>query len=69
MTQSEWLAEIGAAADDLGYGIESLEPGRVVLVARKGNHTLIVESHFLSGKLLRDTVLPFVKAVPVEVHA
>jgi hypothetical protein len=55
---SEWLADIGAAADELGYGILQLEPHRIELVARQSDGLTIIESRALSGKLLRERLVP-----------
>lgn len=53
-----WVAEIGKAAEDLGYGIRLLEPGRVVLVARQSDAEITVETRVLSGAFLRDCLVP-----------
>lgn len=49
--QSDWIADIASAADDLGLGIERLTPGEVVLSDR--DVTVTVSSVLLSGSLLR----------------
>jgi hypothetical protein len=49
----EWMADIGAAAEELGYGITGLRPGDIELVAQQDDVTIRIESVFLSGDLLR----------------
>jgi hypothetical protein len=48
---AEWLHDIGAAADELGYGIELIEPSHIRLSDR--GYTLDIDTHFLSGDTLR----------------
>lgn len=55
--QSEWLADIALAADDLGYSIRTIEPGAIVLF---GANDVVIEitSVYLSGALLRSLLAP-----------
>lgn len=53
MTPSEWLADIGKAAEELGYGITELTPFRISLVERQGDAEITIESRMLSGDFLR----------------
>jgi hypothetical protein len=53
MSPAEWLADLGLAAEELGYGITELRPSRVELVAKQSDVTITVESVFLSGDWLR----------------
>ena len=56
MSATEWLTEIGKAADDLGYGIVSLELGRIALV-RNGHASIVIETALLTGSLLRELLV------------
>lgn len=60
MNASEWLADIGAAADELGYGIVRVEFGRIELIAKQDDIRVEIVSRFLSGAFLRErlTVIP-----------
>lgn len=53
MSTKEWLADIGAAAEELGYGVVSVGYDSIELVAAQENVTVRVESRFLSGDFLR----------------
>ena len=51
------MVDIADAAADLGLGIRKLEPNRIEVY--QGNDvTITVESHFLSGKMLRSLLRP-----------
>lgn len=54
-TQETWLAEIGRAAEELGYGIRALEPDRIELMPFRENHdmTVVLRGRFLSGDVMR----------------
>lgn len=54
MNAVEWMTDIAQAADDLGYGIKALEPHRIILIARQDFVEVVIESHSLSGELLRE---------------
>lgn len=55
--QSEWLADLADAADDLGAGIRVITPKSIELFW--GNDvTITVETHFLSGRMLRSILKP-----------
>ena len=60
MTPTDWLTDLGKAADELGYGITSIEPSRITLIQQQGDAEITVESHFLSGDFLRSHL----KAIP-----
>ena len=55
---SEWMADIGKAADELGYGVTRLEPRAVDLVHIDSGMEITIESVFLSGDWLRQTLVP-----------
>lgn len=57
MALPEWLADIGKAADDLGYGILNISPDSITLVGRQDEVTIVLESHFLNGDLLRSRLV------------
>lgn len=66
---TEWYADIAAAADELGYIVESIDyrsPGRVVLSPPKhpDSERVIVEGIFTSGASLRRLLRPIVVAPP-----
>ena len=54
-----WLADIGLASEELGYGIVKLEPGRITLEPLRGNRMATVEivTVFLSGEVLREVLV------------
>lgn len=56
---SSWrhLAEIGHAAEDLGYEVESVTRDRVVLVARQDRVRVTVDVPGVSGDDLRGLLL------------
>jgi hypothetical protein len=58
MTSKEWLADLGGAADELGYGILRIEKGRVILVGQQDEVEITVESVLISGALLRKRLAP-----------
>jgi hypothetical protein len=63
MNQSDWLREIGEAADELGYGITDLTPNSIQMVRLGQSEVKVeIESIFLSGNLLRNVLRP----VPLE---
>jgi hypothetical protein len=66
---SDWYADIAAAAEELGYIVESVDyraPGRVVLSPPKhpDSERVIVEGIFTSGTSLRRLLRPIAEKVP-----
>lgn len=57
MIPKEWLVDIADAAADLGLGIRSIEPGKIV-VYQGNDATITIESVFLSGRMLRSVLRP-----------
>ena len=57
MTPKEWLVDIADAAADLGLSIRSLSETKVELYG-SADATVTIESHFLSGRLLRSVLRP-----------
>ncbi len=56
-TQAEWLSDLADTAADLGLRIRAVNETSVVLI--QGNDvTITVESHFLSGRMLRSVLRP-----------
>jgi hypothetical protein len=53
VSAKEWLTDLGAAAEELGYGIARIEPDTIELVARQQDVHIRIESRLLSGDLLR----------------
>lgn len=60
MSLSQDLADIGMAAEELGYGIESLTVDKIVLIARQDYARVTMELPVLTGDLLR----VYLKAIP-----
>jgi hypothetical protein len=58
--QTKWMTDIGRAADELGYGIEKLEPRYIRLTPIRSDDrvTVEIESVFLSGDSLRRWLKP-----------
>lgn len=65
MTPKEWLVDIADAAMDLGMGITTIEPNRVVLYSGSDT-TITIETHFLSGRMLRSILKPRPDPAQVE---
>jgi hypothetical protein len=65
--QTEWMTAISDIADELGYGIVSLGPSKVVLAAFRGKKgvDITIESVFLNGALLRELLVP-IPSVPTR---
>jgi hypothetical protein len=63
VASKEWLAEIGSAADDLGYGIVSISLQSVVLTPLRGKYpeSIRIDSVMLGGKQLRMFLRPLPK--------
>lgn len=62
--QSEWLKDLAEAANELGYLVDQVYGRNIRLVRRSGGTVDIqIESTFLSGALLRETLKPVGKAV------
>lgn len=55
MTPKEWLTDLAAAAEELGYLIESVGPRSVVLYGRR-EERITIESVLLSGDWLREAL-------------
>lgn len=58
MTPAEWMAEIGKAAEDLGYGVLRLEPSEIALIDLRTNTEITLETRLLSGGILRELLQP-----------
>jgi hypothetical protein len=55
MSTSEWLAEIGRAADELGWLVEEVSYGRITLrLKRRPDVMIVIDSPKMSGALLRE---------------
>lgn len=64
-SQGEWLADLADACDALGLGIRSVGPNAIV-VYQGSDVTITVESHFLSGRMLRSLLKPRPDPMMVE---
>jgi len=63
--QSEWLADLADAADDLGMGIRAISATSIELY-QGADVSIIVDSHALSGRLLRSVLKPRPDPAQVE---
>lgn len=60
MKQEDWMADIGKACDELGYGVTDLRPGDVEMIRlHKGGEVRVrIESYLLTGDLIRQVLAP-----------
>lgn len=57
LTPKEWFTDLFDAAADLGLSIRKIEPTRIELYG-DANSSITIESHFLSGRMLRSVLRP-----------
>ena len=58
MSTAEWFADLGKAAEDLGYGIKEVGPSTITLIARQTDAEVTIDSYRISGILLRSLLVP-----------